>query len=238
MRARDLNDSLAMARALLGSILALTALTAPVSAETRATVRFGMLALDLESTSETPLFGGQVDRAVDKYNTAAAAYDRQTGSTTPRIDAGDLGVAERLFVLSPGIEVSKSNYLFRIEAPLGFADDLKSIGLGLYPLGLQGQVKRGLVLYISAGGTASWLDRPGDGDVGGLFVVRASAGARIAKHLVIEVGYGAFALGGSVNSSRLDGMASGTEMTLPEPDSVISAGEARGLVDASVGLTF
>jgi hypothetical protein len=223
---------------ILGSIAVLTALTAPVSAETRGTVRFGMLALDLEASSETPLFGGQVDRAVDEYNSAAAAYDRQTGGTTPRIDAGDLGVAERLFVISPGIEVSASHYLFRIEAPIGIADDLKSIGVGLYPIGLQGQLRRGLVLYLSAGGTASWLDRPGDGDVGGLFMLRAAAGARLAKHLVIEVGYGAFALGGSINSGRLDGMTAGNEMTLPAPDSVISAGEARGLVDASLGLTF
>ena len=225
-----------MARLLWRSLAVLACLTAPVSAEVRGTVRVGMLALDLEASADTPLFGDHVDRAVSGYNKAAAAYDRETGDTTPRIDAGDLGVAERMMVVSPGLELTASHYLFRIEAPLGFADDLKSIGLGLYPIGLQGQVRRGLALYVSAGGTASWLDRPGDGDVGGLFVLRAAAGARIAKHLVIEVGYGAFALGGTINSARLDEMAD--DMALPAPDSVISAGEARGLVDASLGLTF
>jgi hypothetical protein len=213
-------------------------LAGSASAETRGTLRFGVLPLDLESSSTTPLFGEQVDRAVSEYNAAAAIYDRRTGDTTARIDAGDLGVAETLAVFSPGIETGIGAYVFRIEAPIGIADDLRSIGLGVYPIGVQARVRRDLALYASAGGTASWLDRPGDGDRGGLLTVRAVIGARFADRVVAELGYSAFALGGTVNSDRLEAMTLGDMTELPAPKSVISAGEARGLIDVSVGLTF
>lgn len=208
------------------------------SAETRGTLRLGLLPLDLESSSETPLFGAQVDRAVDEYNAAAAAFDRRTGSRTARIDAGDVGVAQTLAMISPGIEASSGHYVFRIEAPIGVGGELTSIGLGLYPIGFQGRVRKDLVVYASLGGTASWLDREGDGDVGGLVTARAALGARFASRVVAELGYSAFALGGTYNGDRLDEMTLGEDMQLPPPSSVISAGEARGLLDVSVGLTF
>ena len=210
---------------------------AAAGAETRGTLRFGAMALELRSSSETPVFGDQVDRAVDRYNAAAAARDRALGGTTERIDANDLGVSETLFVATPGIELGGRHYFFRLEAPLGFSADLRSIGVGIYPLNLQARLRRGLTAYVSAGGTASWLDRPGPGDVGGLVMLRAAAGVRIASRLVMELGYGAFAIGGTVNRDRLEDMS-----TIPEPgmqpDDVISAGEARGLVDVSLGVTF
>ncbi len=213
-------------------------LAGTASAETRGTLRFGLLPLDLESSSNTPLFGEQVDEAVASYNAAATAIDRRTGSRTERIDAGDLGVAETLAMITPGLETGVGHYLFRLEAPIGIGSDLRSIGLGLYPLGVQGRVARDVALYASAGGTASWLDRTGDGDVGGLLTVRAALGARFANRWVIEVGYSAFALGGTVNTERLDRMTLVEEMQLPEPESVISAGEARGLFDVSAGVSF
>jgi len=213
-------------------------LVGSASAETRGTLRFGLLPLELESSSDTPLFGEQVDRAVAGYNAAATALDRRNGSTTARIDAGDLGVAETLAMISPGLETGVGHYLFRIEAPIGIGSNLRSIGLGLYPLGVQARLRRDVAIYGSAGGTASWLDRPGEGDVGGLLTLRAAVGARFANRLVVELGYSAFALGGTVNNDRLEQMMLGAEMTLPEPETVISAGEARGLFDVSVGLTF
>jgi len=223
---------------LIAALVSLDA--AAVGAETRGAVRFGMMTLDLESSSETPLFGDRVDRAVDRYNTAVAAYDRASGTMTARIDAGDLGVSETLFVISPGIEASAGHYFFRIEAPIGLASELKSIGIGLYPINLQAKLHRSLVGYISAGGSASWLDRPGSGDVGGLVTVRGAAGVRIASRFLLELGYSAFALGGSVNNDRLENMSSMSieEMRALRPEEVLSAGEARGLVDLSLGVAF
>ncbi len=220
------------------SLAVLLMLAGSASAETRGTLRLGLLPLDLESSSETPLFGEQVDRAVDSYNAAATVYDRRTGNTTARIDAGDLGVSETMMMISPGLESGVGHYLFRIEAPIGIGSDLRSIGLGLYPIGFQARVHRDVVVYASLGGTASWLDRPGEGDVGGLLTVRAAIGARFSNRVIAELGYSAFALGGTVNHDRLEQMTLGEGMQLPAPETVISAGEARGLIDVSVGLTF
>lgn len=211
--------------------------TAEASAETRGTLRFGMMTLDLQSSPDTPLFGDDVSRAVDKYNTAVAAYDRATGTQTERIDAHDLGVAETLFMISPGIELGAGHYFFRLEAPIGLSSDLRSIGAGLYPLNLQAKLRRELAAYVSMGGTASWLDRPGPGDVGGLLAVRAAAGVRIARYFMLELGYSAFALGGTVNSDRLESMAFTAE-DMQHPDKVIAAGESSGMFDVALGLAF
>lgn len=208
------------------------------AAETRGTVRFGVMSLELQSSSDTPLFGDQVDHAVDKYNTAVAAYDRATGATTERIDAGDLGVSETLFLIAPGVELGGAgHYFFRLEAPIGLSSDLRSLGVGVYPLNLQATLRRGLAGYVSAGGTASWLDRPGPGDVGGLVAVRGAAGVRIASRFLVELGYSAFALGGNVNKERLDNMSLSVA-DMQAPDRVVAAGEARGLVDFSLGVAF
>jgi len=212
---------------------------AAAQAETRGALRVGMMTLELESSSETPLFGAEVNRAVDRYNTAAAAYDRASGGTTARIDAGDLGVSETLLMIAPGLELGGGGrYFFRLEAPIGLSSDLRSFGLGIYPLNLQAHPHRKLAAYVSAGGTASWLDRPGAGDVGGLIAVRAAAGVRVASRVVVELGYSAFAIGGTVNRDRLEAMELPRDPELVEPEDVVSAGEARGLVDLSLGVTF
>jgi hypothetical protein len=211
----------------------------PTHADTRGTLRFGVMPLELVSSSDTPVFGGGVERVVDKYNAAAAALDRMNGGTTTQVDAGDFGVTETLLVFAPGLEIgSGGTYFFRLEAPIGVADNLKSFGVGVYPINLQVTLRRNIALYVSGGGSASWLDRPGSGDIGALVAARAAAGARIARHLVIEVGYNAFVLGGSINSERIADMADPAAMQRVQPDEAISAGEARGIVDASLGLAF
>jgi hypothetical protein len=207
-------------------------------AETRGALRVGMMTLELESSSETPLFGEQVGRAVDRYNTAAAAYERVSGQRMERIEADDLGVSETLLVLAPGIELgSGGHYFFRLEAPIGIGSDLRSIGAGVYPLNLQVRPHKKLAVYVSAGGTASWLDRPGPGDVGGLLAARGAAGVRIANRFLVELGYSAFAIGGNVNKERLESMTV-TPEDVEHPDNVVAAGEARGLFDVSLGVTF
>jgi hypothetical protein len=200
-------------------------------AAARGTLRFGVMPLELESSSDTPLFGSQVDRAVDSYNAAAAAYGMQP------IDASDLAITETLLTIAPGYEDGRGYYFFRIEAPIGLSADLKSVGLAIYPLNFQAQVQRTVALYISAGASASWLDRPGAGDIGGLVAVRGAVGARLASHVVFEIGYSAFALGGSINEERLANMTNPEGMPMP-PDEAVSGGEASGLLDASIGITF
>lgn len=226
-----------MIRPLLVVIALLAADVRFAHAETRATVRLGMLPLDLEASADTPLFGSSVEDMIHRYNDAAAAHDRVSGGTTARIGTGDVGVSDTLLVVAPGLELGAAGtYFFRLEVPVGIADDLTSVGLGLYPINLQATVRRNAVVYVSLGGSASWLDRPGDGDIGALVTARAAGGMRIARHIVFEVGYNAFVLGGSYNKGRLDQMMD--TMQLGEPKQVVSAGEARGIVDASLGLAF
>ena len=201
-------------------------------AAARGTLRFGFLPLDLESSSETPLFGGEVESAVERYNDAAAAHDQMTGDKTERIDSSDLGLDATLFVIAPGIEAGTGRYFFRIEAPIGLASELRSIGVAIYPLNLQGRLSRNTSAYISTGGAASWLDRAGAGDIGGLVTLRAAAGVRFGR-AVVELGYGAFVLGGSVNTDKLD-----SPQRMEAPSEAIAAGEARGIFDASIGMTF
>ncbi len=238
---RPLQFSVAMFGRTLLVLVAIAALDPKITdAGTRGTFRFGMLPLELESSSDTPLFGEGVDRVVDRYNAAAAARDRAMGGKTAPIDASDLGVAETLLVFAPGLELGTGgHYFFRIEAPIGYTDEMTAIGIGMYPLNLQAELRRGFIIYASGGGTASWLDRPGQGDIGGLVTLRAAAGLRVARHVIVEVGYGAFALGGSINNERLaDMMDDPRAMELVRPDQVISGGEARGIVDASLGFAF
>jgi hypothetical protein len=227
-----------MLRRTLVIIVALMCANAgPTHADNRATVRLGMLPLDLEASADTPLFGASVERMIDRYNEAAAAHDRATGQTTARINEGDVGVSNTLLIVAPGVELGADGvYFFRLEVPVGVADDVTSVGLGLYPLNLQASLSRSAVIYTSFGGSASWLDRTGDGDLGALITARAAGGVRIAQHLVFELGYNAFVLGGSYNKSRLDEMMD--SMQLVEPRQIVSAGEGRGIIDASLGLAF
>lgn len=226
-----------MRRTLVIVVALMCANTAHTYADTRATVRLGMLPLDLEASSDTPLFGTSVERMIDRYNDAAAAHDRATGDTTARINAADVGVTKTLLVAAPGLELgSDGAYFFRLEVPVGVADDITSVGLGIYPINLQGTLRHGAVIYASLGGSASWLDRAGEGDLGALITARAAGGVRIAQHVMFELGYNAFVLGGSYNKSRLDEMMD--SMQLVEPQQIVSAGEGRGIIDASLGLAF
>lgn len=223
-------------RSLVIIVALVCASAGPTHADTRATIRLGVLPLDLEASGDTPLFGASVERMVDRYNDAAAAHDRATGGTTARISAGDVGVIDTLYVAAPGLELgSDGAYFFRLEVPVGIGNDVTSVGLGLYPINLQGAIG-GAVVYASLGGSASWLDRAGNGDLGALITARAAGGVRVARHVMFELGYNAFVIGGSYNKSRLDQMMD--SMQLVEPRQIVSAGEGRGIIDASLGLAF
>jgi hypothetical protein len=209
----------------------------PAHADVRGVVRLGVLPLELEASSDTPLFGDEVDRAVTAYNAAAAAYDQHHGGTTGRIDAGDLGVSETLMTFAPGLELGGRIYFMRLEGIVGIGDQLRTYGVGLYPVNLQMRLAPKLVGYVSAGGTASWLDRKGSDGVGGLVSARAAGGVRISERVSVEAGYSAFVLGGVVDLAAIDDYD--PRMTAPPPpQSVVSAGDANGLVDLSVGVVF
>jgi hypothetical protein len=220
-------------------VLVATVLLAGASAhaEVRGVVRVGVMPLHLESSKDTLLFGDQVDSAVYAYNLAVAAYDLQFGTTTEKIDASDLGVSDTLVTLTPGIEATMGAFFVRAEAQLGIGDELRAVGVGLYPLNFQVAFTRALGMYVSAGGSASWLDRAGAGGIGGLLALRAAGGFRILRHIVVEAGYG-ISLGGVVDLDPLLEYVPSASSPPPSPTSVIVAGEARGVVDVSIGVVF
>lgn len=212
---------------------------ASAHAGTHATLRVDVLPLNLEPSAETPLFGDRVTTAIADYNVAAAAHDRQTGATTPRIAASDLGVSDTLVVVAPGLETGVGHYLFRLEVPFGISNERKTIGLAMYPIGVQAALAQGIVAYAVAGGSASYLDRDGPGDRGGLFTARAAFGARFAENFLAEVGYVPFALGGSVNTNMMTLDRSSLDPALlDDPSRVVAAGSATNLIDVSLGVSF
>ena len=217
--------------------LTLVASSAYAHADVRGVVRFGVLPIELESSRDTPVFGDDIDRAVTAYNQAAAAYDQRYGGTTARVSESDLGVDDTLYTFSPGVELGNSLAFFRLEAQLGYGDDLRSYGVGLYPLNLQLPLSRRAIGYVSAGGTASYLDRDGDG-TGALVTARLAGGVRISKRIVVEAGYSAFMLGGVVDRDALTDYMPAPDAPPPSPETVVAAGEARGVVDLSVGVVF
>lgn len=216
--------------------LTLVAGSAYAHADVRGVVRFGVIPIELESSRDTPLFGDDIDRAVTAYNQAAAAYDQRYGGNTARVSESDLGVDDTLYTFAPGIELGNSIAFFRVEGQLGYGDDLRSYGLGLYPLNLQAPFSRSVTGYVSAGGTASYLDR--DGDAGALVTARLAGGVRISRRIVLEAGYSAFMLGGVVDSDALTDYMPAPDAPPPSPQDVVSAGEASGVVDLSVGVMF
>ena len=216
--------------------LTLVATVASAHADVRGVVRFGVLPIELEASRDTPIFGDEIDRTITAYNAAADAYDRRFGGTTARADFSDLGVRDTLLTIAPGFEAGGTIF-FRLEAQLGFGDSLRSYGLGLYPLNFQARVSRDAAVYLSAGGTASWLDRD-KSDLGALVTARAAGGVRISNRVVVEAGYGAFMLGGVVDSDGYDDYQPGPNAPPPPPSDVVAAGEARGVVDLSVGVVF
>ena len=214
-------------------------------ADSRGVLRVGALPVDLAADRDTPLFGGYVDDAVTAYNAAAEAHDVAHGrdDATPTIDAGDLGVRETLWTIAPALEVGRDVAYARFEALLGMSENLRAVGVAIYPFNFAVPLRGGTVTpYLSAGGAATWLDRRGEGDAGGaVLMARAAAGVRVQR-VAVEVGYGLFALGGVIDRDELDQMLEYDprgEAPPPRPDAAIAGGEQRRRsFDVSVGVTF
>jgi hypothetical protein len=239
---------MALPRILLAAAL-VAAATAPARADVRGVLRVGLAPVDLAPDDDTPVFGSRIDDAVGAYNAAADAYNQLHGydagspMASDAIGAEDLGVRATMLTVAPGFEAGHRNVYVRLEGTLGFADDLRAYGLGFYPLNLAASLRRGAIVpYLSAGGTASWLDRTStDGELGALVTARAAAGLRVGRRMTFEVGYGAFLLGGLIDRGRIRTMEdydpSGGAPP-PPPTDAIAGGEQRGMIDASVGFSF
>lgn len=230
-------------------VATLVAGAATAHAESSFTLRLGLEPLALEPSADTPYVGGYVDDAVTAYNAAATAYNRAHGysagspmASTP-ITSGDLGLRTTLVTFAPGFEVGGEHVRFRAEALLGTSDRVRAFGIGVYPVDLSIPLRDGTVTpYLVAGATLRWLARSDiEGEVGGLGTVRAAAGARLGRHVVVELGVGLFMLGGLYNEGELRSMTSYDprgNAPPPPPDRAVSGGTQSGMIDVSVGFVL
>lgn len=241
-----------LVRRLLGAVVVAAMLPChhgAARAEVRGVFRIGVEPISLDPSEDTPFLGGHVSDAVTAYNAASAAYNRAHGyaagsarSSAP-IDASALGLHATLVSFAPGLEVGGEHVKFRIEGLVGISDRLRAFGAGVYPIDLALPLHQGAITpYLAAGGTLRWLDRSDvDGETGGLVTLRAALGARIGRHVAVELGVGLFLLGGLYNDTELrstvryDPRGSAPP---PPPDRAVAGGEQTGMIDVSVGFVL
>jgi hypothetical protein len=238
-----------LARIVAVAVAVLFARGGTAHADAYGVFRLGVEPIALDPSADTPFVGDHVNDAVTAYNAAVTAYNRAHGFSAGSmmasrpIDRSALGLHTTLVTFAPGFEVGGEHVKFRLEGLVGISDRVRAYGVGMYPLDVALPLRGGAVTpYLVVGGTLRWLDRSDtDGGVGGLVTVRAAAGARIGRHLVVELGVGLFLLGGTYNSGELQSMSSYDprgNAPPPAPDRAVAGGEQSGMIDVSVGFAL
>jgi len=219
-------------------------------ADVRGMFRIGVEPLALEPSASTPYVGDHVENAVTAYNAASSAYNRAHGYSagsamaSAPIDSSALGLHETLVTFAPGLDAGGDHVRFRIEGLIGASSDVRALGVGVYPVNLALPLRNGAVTpYLVAGGTLRWLSSEAmKTETGGLVTVRAALGARIGRHVAVELGVGLYMLGGLYDDAELKSMARSYDprgnAPPPAPDRVVEGGEQRGMVDVSVGFVL
>lgn len=245
-----LRDVLLRGRGSAGIVIAaLLASRGAAHADGYGVFRLGVEPIGLEPSVDTPFVGDHVDDAVTAYNTAVTAYNRAHGfpagsmMAAKAIAPSALGLHTTLVTFAPGFEVGGDHVKFRLEGLVGISDRVRAYGVGLYPIDVAYPVYGGAVIpYLVAGGTLRWLDRSDtDSEVGGLATIRTAVGARVGRHLVVELGVGLFLLGGTYNSAALQSMSSYDprgNAPPPAPDHAVAGGTQSGMIDVSVGFAL
>jgi hypothetical protein len=229
-------------------VAALLAGPAAARADVRGVFRIGVEPLALDPTTSVPFVGDHVDEAVAAYNAASAAYNRAHGyapgsaMASATIDRSALALHTTLVTFAPGLELGGDHVRFRLDGLASISDRVRALGAGLYPLDLALPLQNGAITpYVLGGGTLRWLERSdSDGETGGLATVRL-AGARIGRHVTVELGVGVLVLGGVYNAGELQTMTRYDprgNAPLPAPDRAVSGGEQSGMIDLSVGFVL
>jgi hypothetical protein len=219
-------------------------------------LRLGGGALALAASEDTPIMGGTFADAVGLYNDAARAYNashglRASGATAaPAMTSADMDLREQLMLVTPTLEAGGDGYFFKLEAPLGFGERVRTYGLGVYPLNVGGHLagdrQSEVAGYLSAGAALSYATFVDAEDAAGALVQgRVAGGLRLRSRggyaMTFEIGYSLWALGGVVDFGRKSSLESydprGTAPP-PHPGEVAQGGEQRGMVDVSVGFAL
>jgi len=220
-------------------------------------LRLGGGALALAAGDDTPVMGGYFSDAVELYNGAASAYNAShglssaSGAAAPIMTPSAMDLRTQLVLITPTIEMGGDGWFFKLEVPIGLGDDVRSYGLGIYPLNIGGHLagkQRGQELagYLSAGAAVSYLTFVDSDDAAGALVQgRVAAGLRLRSRggyaMTFEIGYGLFALGGVVDFAERSTLESYDPRGVappPQPGEVVQGGEQQGMVDVSVGFAL
>jgi hypothetical protein len=236
------------ARAALLAFALLLAAASTASAGGRGLFRIGIEPIGLDPSPDTPFVGDRVDDAVAAYNAATTAYNSAHGyragspMAAATIDRSALGLHTTLVTFAPGFELGGDHVMFRIEGLVGVSDRVRALGLGLYPVDLALPLASGITPYLVAGGTLRWLGRSDNAaETGGLATLRAAAGARIGRHVVVELGVGLYLLGGVYDGEQLQSMTKyDPRGSAPPPpaDRAVAGGTQSGMIDVSVGFAL
>jgi hypothetical protein len=219
-------------------------------------LRLGGGALALSASEDTPIMGGTFSDAIDLYNSAADAYNASHGlrssqaKAAPTMTSADMNLRDQLMLVTPTLEAGGDGYFFKLEAPLGFGDRVRTYGLGVYPLNVGGHLggdrAQEVAGYLSAGvalSYATFVDA--DDAAGGLFQGRLAGGLRLRMSggyaMTFELGYSPWALGGVVDFGKKSAIKSYDPRGAappPRPGEIAQGGEQSGMIDVSVGFAL
>jgi len=220
-------------------------------------VRLGYATPSLKA-GDVPLVGKKLSDALTNANKMVDAYNAAQGTNRPHYAMDDLNLTARAVQITPSLHLGGDGMFFKLEAPIGVSSELKTYGLGIYPINIAiGIPGIDLYPYISAGGVGTWATSTSFTPTGGQKLVvdakglileaRVAVGAKLylvpMVPLSVEVGYSPYAAGGVVDTTRLNALKppSGTPTAAPKlPDSPGAAvrGGVGHMLNMMVGIDF
>lgn len=243
LRHPTLRLSLSSLVATLGTaVVALPSADAGVSLSLRA----GGGRLELSESDTMPILGPSVGEAVAAYNEAALAYNVAHGYSLGAADAAEMSTTDdvslnaELAILTPSLDVSMGFLRARLDAPIGFGDDVVTVGLGVYPIGFAFAPSSSIIVpFAMVGAAAHYIDR--ENLQGALVEARVVAGISLRGWVSLEVGYKPYMVGAVVDRGLLDTITKDYDPTgLYAPDRPSSAmrGGVGEAIDISIGVSM
>ena len=205
-------------------------------------LRIGLLDLDV-SAENVPLFNDKVSEALDAYNEIM-------GDGAASEDAMDLEAS--LIQVVPTLHLGGDGFFFRLDLPIGFGDDITTLGLAMYPLAYGYYVEElGLFPYVAAGfgahyATAGQVTKNGAkfdvSQSGAILQGRFAAGAKLRTweklNGVLEIGFSPWTAAALWDTDKLQAIKDADVGSFPpDPASAVRAG-AGSTLDFSVGVEW
>jgi hypothetical protein len=179
-------------------------------------VRIGYVNPGLKADA-VPLLGKALQDKCKKANALIDTYNTATGSNVPHYVMSDLNLDSKMLQITPSLHLGGSGFFMKLEAPMAFSTELKTIGFGLYPINVGVHLETlSLFPYVSAGGVVSYATSTQFTPTGGSTIKVNAKGALIETRLAlglklflvdnlpisVELGYSPYAIGLVVDNNR------------------------------------